>query len=242
MAQHTKMTVGRAINESLSIVSKYPIIVLIFLIPAIVSLIGGMAISGSATSAFGSFDEGAIQDGNFDTFFPSIGAVIAGSALLSIVTRIVAILVSGIAIVMAADAWEGRPVDLNSAFDFMKDKWLLLIIAAIIIAILEILGVLACCIGYVIVVVATVFVRQGIVLDNYNITDSFRNSFQLAKQVWPDILVIYIIYIIAAVILGIIPVIGGFLAELVNGFFIVAFTLYYISLTRNPPVEPQPEL
>jgi hypothetical protein len=239
------MTVGRALNESLSIVSKYPIIVLIFLVPAIVSLIGGMAISGSASFAFSGFDEGAIQDGNFDTFLPSIGAVLAGSALLSIITRIVAILISGIAIVMAADAWEGRPVDLNSAFDFMKDKWLLLIIAAIIIAILEIIGVIACCIGYVIVVIATVFVRQSIVLDNYNITDSFRNSFALAKQVWPDILVIYIIYIIyivVAVILGIIPFIGGFLAELVNGFFIVAFTLYYLSLTRYPPVESQPEV
>jgi uncharacterized membrane protein len=141
---------------------------------------------------------------------------------------------------MTADAWEGREVDLSSGLDAIKDKWLLLIVAAIVLAVLQFLGVLACCIGYVIVVILTVFVRQAIVLDGLGLTESFGYSFNLAKKVWPDILILYIIALIATVVLSFIPFIGSFIGELVTGFFTVAFTLYYIGITQAPPTGPGP--
>ncbi|MCC7569149.1 MAG: hypothetical protein KO463_06005 [Candidatus Methanofastidiosa archaeon] len=226
-----KMTVSSVINDALSMTSKYPLIILLFLVPGLLSLLGGAAIGGSM--AWGNIDTTSFEEGSFEigTFMPAIGA----AAALSILVSIVSILVSGIAISMAADAWEGRPVSLGAAFDFMKDKWLLLIVAAIILAVLQFIGILACCIGYVVVVVATVFVRQGIVLDDMPLTEAFGNSFDLAKKYWPDILVLFIINFIAMVILALIPFIGAFVTELVGGFFTVAFTIYYIGLTKAPP-------
>ena len=226
-----KMTVSSIINDALSIVSKYPIIILIFLVPGLISMLGTAAIGGAGF--FGEIDTATIEDGSFEisSFIPGIGA----AAALSIIVAIVGILVSGIAIAMTPDALEGRPADISSAFDFMKDKWVLLIIAAIVLAILQFVGVLACCIGYVVVVIATVFVKQGIVLDNMQLTESFSMSFDLAKSVWPDILVLFIINFIAMVVLALIPFIGPFLTELVGGFFTVAFTIFYIGLTKNAP-------
>lgn len=226
-----KMTVSSLINDALSIVSKYPIILLIFLVPGIISMLGTAAIGGAGF--FGDIDTATIEDGTFEigNFVPGIGA----AAALSIIVSIVGILVAGLAIVMTADAWEGRPVELSSAFDFMKEKWVLLIIAAIVLAILQFIGVLACCIGYVVVVIVTVFVKQGIVLDDMQLTESFSMSFDLAKSVWPDILVLFIINFIAMVVLAIVPYLGPFLTELVGGFFTVAFTIFYIGLTRNAP-------
>lgn len=233
---NSNITVSGIVNEALDVVSRNPMIVLIFLVPGLISLLGGLAISGSA-GVLGEVTEVGLEDGslNFDTYASFLGA----SALLSIVVSIVSILVSGIAIAMTADALGNRPVSIGAAFEFMKDKWILLIVVAIILAILQFIGVLACCIGYVIVVIATVFVKQGIVLDDMELTESFSRSFELARQVWPDVLVLFIIQIVASVVLGLIPFIGSFLGELVAGFFVVAFTIYYIGLTRAPP-EPQP--
>ncbi|MBN1785673.1 MAG: hypothetical protein JW825_01615 [Candidatus Methanofastidiosa archaeon] len=240
---NNKMTVSGIINDALSIVSKHPMILLIFLLPAIISLIGGMAIAGG-TGAFGALDNLQMEDGEFN-FSEDFGTgyfagLIGLAALFSIVVSIISIFVGAIAIAMTADAWEGRDVDLTSAFDYVKDKWLILIVAAILLAILQFIGVLACCIGYVIVVIVTVFVRQGIVLDNLGLTESFSYSYNLAKKVWPDILILYIIALIASVILGLIPFLGGFLGEIVTGFFTVAFTLYYLGLTHAPPSGPIP--
>jgi len=235
-----KVTVSSVINDALTIVSKHPMIILIFLIPALVSLIGGAAIAGGA-GAFGAFDNVNLEDGSFeidDTF--NIGAFIGAAALVSIVVSIVSILIGGIAIALTANAMEERPVDLSTGLDYIRDKWLLLIVAAIILAILQFIGILACCIGYVVVVIATVFVRQGIVLDDLGLTESFSYSFNLVKKVWPDILILYIIALIAGVVLAFIPLLGGFLGELVTGFFTVAFTIYYLGITQVPPVEPTP--
>ncbi len=226
-----KMTVSSIINDALSIVSKYPIILLIFLIPGLISLLGGVALGG--TGLFGDIDTATIEDGSFEigSFVPGIGA----AAAITIIVTIVSILVGGIAIAMTVDAWEGRQADLNSALDRMKDKWVLLIIAAIVLAILSFIGFLACCIGYVVVAIATVFVKQGIVLDDMQLSESFSMSFELAKSAWADILVLFIINFIAMVVLAIVPFIGGVLTELVSGFFTVAFTIFYIGLTRNAP-------
>lgn len=226
-----KMTVSSLVNDALSIVSKYPIILLIFLIPGLISLLGGVALGG--TGLFGDIDTATIEDGSFEVgnFVPGIGA----AAAITIIVTIVSILVGGIAIAMTVDAWEGRQADLNSALDRMRDKWVLLIIAAIVLAILSFIGFLACCIGYVVVAIATVFVKQGIVLDDMQLSESFSMSFELAKSAWADILVLFIINFIAMVVLAIVPFIGGVLTELVSGFFTVAFTIFYIGLTRNAP-------
>ena len=225
------MSVSTIINDALSIVSKYPIILLIFLVPGLISMIGGLAIGGSGL--YGDIDTTTFEDGSFEigSVVPGIGA----AAALSIVVTIVSILIGGIAIAMTADALEGRPADLNSALDRLKDKWVLLIITAIVLAILSFIGFLACCIGYVVVAIATVFVKQGIVLDDMQLTEAFSSSFDLAKSAWADILVLFIINFIAMVVLALVPVIGGIITELVGGFFTVAFTIFYIGLTRNAP-------
>ena len=215
-----------------------PMILLLFLVPAIVSLIGGAAIAGGA-GAFGAFDEFTMEDGSFeisDTF--NIGGLIGAAALVTIVVSVISILVSGIAIAMTADALDGMSVDLSRGFDRIKDKWLLLIVASIVLAILQFIGVLACCIGYVVVVIVTVFVIQGIVLDDLGLTESIGNSFNLAKKVWPDILILYIIALIATIVLALIPFIGSFIGQLVSGFFTIAFTIYYLGITRVLPAEP----
>jgi len=236
---NNKMTVSSIINDALSIVSKYPMIILIFLIPGIVSMLGGFAIAGGA-GAIGTVGEFTVEDGQFDfgSFLPGL---LGATALLTIVVSILSILVGAVAIVMTSDAWEQREVDLGRAFDTIKDKIVLLIVASIVLAVLQFIGLLACCVGLIVVVIVTVFVIQGIVLDDLPLTDSFRNSFDLAKKVWPDILILYIIAFLASVILGLIPFIGALIGELVTGFFTVGFTIYYIGLTRMPPVEPMPE-
>jgi len=236
---NNKLSVRSTINEALTIVRKYPIILMIFLVPAIISLIGNAAISENAGIYFNEVNSNG-ENINFGDLFPSMGKMMVLSGLVSITTEIVAILVSAIAIVMVADAVAGREVELNKAFDFMKDKWIVLIVAAIIIAVFQFIGILACCIGYVVVIIATVFVKQGIVLDDMQLTESFSKSFDLAKTVWPDVLMIFIVYLISIVVLGFIPYLGSFASPLVGGFFTVVFTLYYIDLTSVPPSEPQP--
>jgi len=232
-----KISVSNVINEALSVVSKHPMIILIFLIPALISVLGGAAITGGS-GIFGNLEDFQAEDGSFDigdTF--SLGTFIGVAALVSIIVSVISILVGGIAIAMTADALEGRETDLSRGLDAIKDKWLLLIVAAIVLAVLQFIGVLACCIGYVVVVIVTVFVYQGLILDDLGMTESFSHSFNLAKKVWPDILILYIIALIATVVLALIPYLGSFLGELVTGFFTVAFTIYYLGITRSAPTE-----
>ncbi|MHC1605172.1 MAG: hypothetical protein ACXQTP_04310 [Candidatus Methanofastidiosia archaeon] len=243
MMREKRMNVTKSLNESLNIVNKHPVILVIYLIPALISLASG------ATSLYGleldadnfenfNFEENGEEFPLFENMFPTDGTKIATSVALGLISSIVSILVGGIAIVMGADAWKGREVGLKKAFDFMKDRWLILIVAAIIIAILEVIGILACCIGFIIVVVLTVFVRQGIMLDGLSLTSAFNASFTLARKVWTDVLVLYIIYIVAGAILSFIPFLGVFVWKVLDGLFTVAFTLYYIDLTK-PQVEQQ---
>jgi exosortase/archaeosortase len=224
--------VSTIINDALSIVSKYPIILLIFLVPGLILMMGGLAISGSGLLE--NINTATIEDGTFEygSVIPGIGAAIV---LDNIIVPLISIFIGCIAITMTVDVLEGRPAELNTALDRLKDKWVLLLIAAIVLAFLYFIGLSACCIGYVFVAIPTAFVMQGIVLDDLQINESFNNSYNLAKTAWADILMIVIIYIIMWVVLSIVPLIGGIITELIRGFFTVAFTIFYIGLTRNAP-------
>jgi hypothetical protein len=94
MMNNDKVSVSNVINDALSVISKHPMIILIFFVPALIALIGGAAISGGA-GVFGAFDEVQMEDGSFeigDTF--SIGTFLGAAALVSIVVSVISIILA----------------------------------------------------------------------------------------------------------------------------------------------------
>jgi len=227
-----KKGIGDILSEALDTIGKNPMIIVLYLIPMVLSLIGVFVAWGriapireiSNISDFSKFD--------YSMFYKNALALIGFSSILGIIAWIVGIIAAAIAIYMTYNSVQGKQITLSEAWNAIKGKILILIIASIITAILIFLGFFALCIGALIVMILLVFVNQGIVIDNLDIGATFHNSYNIAKSNFFDILILLIIFFVLGAIVGWIPYIGVILSTLIEMYGVVTYTILY--LNRKP--------
>ncbi|MEA1993278.1 MAG: zinc-ribbon domain-containing protein [Euryarchaeota archaeon] len=218
---------GDILSEALDVLSKNSMMVVPYLIPMVLTLISISVTWGSI------FSVNKIGPGEFEfgteALYENALAFAGVASVLGILSWIASTAATAFAIVMTYSAVNGKKLTLSQAWEKIgAGKIIILLIAAIITGILTILGLLALCIGAVIVAILLVFVKQGILIDNLELGETFGNSYRIAKKNFWDIVILGIVYIILAVIAGIIPFLNAILSPVVSLYGTVAFTLLYL--------------
>jgi hypothetical protein len=218
--------IGKILSESLDVISQNPVIVLPYIVPVIIVLIGAVAAAGAVLPG--------IMGGRFEADPRAMLSGLMAAAGIFFVFGILAfifdIVATAFAINLTSNAVRERKVTLSEAWQQIGAKKIVLVLVAfIILGILMVLGVLTLCIGTVIVAVLFPFLGQGIVIDNLGLIDTFSNSFNIAKKNWADILILIIVFFVVAFILTRVPVIGGILIILIVMYATVAFTVLYLN-------------
>jgi hypothetical protein len=221
-----KKGIGDLLSQAMDVITGNPMIIVPYLIPLIIALIGAFVAWGSIVSIE---DVGLGFEPDVNFFRDTALAYLGFASVLGILSWISSIFALAFAINMTYNAVNGRKVTLSEAWsEIGAGKILILIIVAIITAILIFLGFFALCIGALIVMILLVFVNQGIIIDNLDIGATFGNSYNIAKKNFFDILILVIIFAVLGAIVGLIPVFGVVLAILVELYGTVTYTILYL--------------
>ncbi len=235
MANNRK-SIGMLLSEALNIIKQNPLIIVPYLIPVVLVLIGEFVVKTA-------FAPGVLRPGfelDPDFFLNSefkadwIRGIVDRSAphyfdVLGILSLIFGIVATAFAIIITYNAIQGKKVTLSEAWSQIGiRKIIVLLIVSIITVILTILGFFVFCIGALIVVVLLAFVNQGIVIDDLDIGAAFSNSYNIAKNNFFDILILVIVFFVLTVLVGWIPTISGILVILVGMYFTVTYTVFYL--------------
>lgn len=221
--------IGAILSEAMDIIGKNPIIIVLYLIPVILVLIGlltavGLFIPrGAISSGFRGFE--VSPEYFLDRALSFLGFV----SIFGILGWIFGIVVDAFAIRITYNATQGKKLSLSEVWNEIGvGKILVLMIAAIIVAILTILGFFVFCIGALIVMILLIFVKQGIVVDDLDLGATFSKSYHVAKDNFFDILILVLIFFVLGLILGIVPWIGSILNVFVGMYAMVAYTVLYL--------------
>ncbi len=225
-----KKSIGDILSEALNRITENPMMIVPYLIPVVLTLIGSFVAWGSLVSVK---EIGPGFNFNANFFKDTALAYMGFASILGVLSWIFGIVATAFAINMTYNAVNGRKVTLSEAWsEIGAGKILILLVVAIITAILTILGFFALCIGALIVAILLMFVNQGIVIDNLDIGATFSNSYHIAKDNFFDVLILAIVFFILSFLVGWIPVIGGVLSVLVGMYGTVSYTILY--LDRKP--------
>jgi hypothetical protein len=224
--ENNRKSIGNILSEALDIIAGNPMIIVPYLIPVILMLIGAVV----AVEAF--VPEGVMRPGfEFDPeFFLDTALAFAGFAtVFGVLAMIFSVVADAFAIDITFNATQEKKVSLSEAWGHIGfGKVLVLLIVFIIATILTILGALILCIGFLIAMILLIFVMQGVVIDDLDIGATFSNSYNIAKDNFFDILILVLIFFILEVIVSIVPAIGGILAIFVGIYATVAYTVLYL--------------
>lgn len=219
-----KKGIGKILSEALDVISGNPMIILPYIIPVIIVVIGifvaaGAFLTGAFLTGFEADPQWAI-----DNLLAILG-VAFGVFLFAWIFGVIA---DAFAISITYNAMQGKKVTFSEAWDQIGvEKIIILLVVLIISGILVILGLLALCIGALIVAVLLAFLGQGVIIDNLGF-GTFGNSYNIAKNNFFDILLLVIILFVPWILVGFVPLIGGILRILVEMYAVVAFTILYL--------------
>jgi hypothetical protein len=221
--------IGAILSEAMDIIGKNPIIIVLYLIPVILVLIGlltavGLFIPrGAISSGFRGFE--VSPEYFLDRALSFLGFV----SIFGVLGWIFGIVADAFAIRISYNATQGKKLSLSEVWNEIGvGKILTLLIAAIIVAILTILGFFVFCIGALIVMILLILVKQGIVVDNLDLGATFSKSYHVAKENFFDILILVLIFFVLGLILGIVPWVGPILNVFVGMYAMVAYTVLYL--------------
>ena len=222
-----KKGIGDILSEAMDVITGNPMIIVPYLIPILFVLIAAAVTWGTIVSVE---EIGSGYELDTDFFYESALAYLGVASVLGILSWIFGIVATAFAINMTYNAVNGRRMTLSEAWNEIGvGKIVVLIVVAIITAILTFLGFFALCIGALIVMILLIFVNQGVIIDNLDIGGTFGNSYNIAKKNFFDILILAIIFSVLAVIVGLIPFVGGILGVLVGMYGTVAYTILYLN-------------
>ncbi|MBU7013836.1 MAG: hypothetical protein HXS52_07300 [Theionarchaea archaeon] len=224
-----KKGIGEILSEALDIIGKNPIIIVLYLIPVILSLIGILTTVGVF------FQQGMMQPGfrGFEVdpeYF--LGTALSFLGLISvfgILSWIFGVVIDAFAIRIAYNATQGKKLSLSEVWNEIgAGKILILLIASIIVTLLTILGFFVFCIGALIVMILLIFVKQGIVVDDLDLGTAFSRSYSIAKENFFEVLILVLVFLVLGLVVGLVPWIGGLLSVFVGMYAIVAYTVLYL--------------
>ena len=219
-----KKGIGKVLSEALDVITGNPIIILPYMIPVIIVVIGIFAAAGAVLT--GAFRTGFEADPQW--VINNLLAVLGVAFGFFILVWIFGVVADAFAISITYNAVQGKKVTFSEAWDQIGvEKIIILLVVLIIAAILVFLGLFALCVGALIVAVLLAFLGQGVIIDNLGF-GTFGNSYNIAKGNFFDILLLVIILFVPWILVGFIPLVGGILRVLVEMYAVVAFTILYL--------------
>ena len=149
---------------------------------------------------------------------------------------------------MVYDAVKSK-VSLSEAVSLSVRKFAFVLIAGMLWALIVGIGSIALIIPGVFLFTKFIFYSYAILLDNEKIINSFKKSWQITEGNWWKAFGLYLIFIIPMMTLSAIAMevaametiqaalVIDFIAMVLGGWMISAFTIAYIQLTNNPEQE-----
>jgi hypothetical protein len=221
--------IGQILSEALDVISENPLVIVPYIIPIVLALIAAFVAFGVFVSQAGPFP--------FTDFEPdpefimnNVLGFLGLASIFGILELIFTVLAAAFAIVITFNAKQGKIVSLGEAWsEIGVGKLIILLITWLIATILTALGLIALCIGALIVYILLIFVYQGILIDKLDIGATFSNSYNIAKDNFFDILILVLIFGALILLISAIPYIGGVLAVFVRMYAVVAYTILYLN-------------
>ena len=224
-----KKGIGAILSEAMDIIGKNPNIVILYLIPVILVLIGTLTTAGVFVrqnvmrSAFGGFEVDP------EYFLDRALLFLGFASVFGILGWVFGIVADAFAIRITYNATQDKRLSLSEVWNEIgTGKILILLVASIVVAILTILGFFVFCIGALIVMILLIFVKQGIVVDDLGLGATLSKSYNIAKDNFFDVLILVLIFALLTLFLGWLPWIGSILSIFVGMYAVVAYTLLYL--------------
>ncbi len=175
-----------------------------------------------------------------------VGAMMAGVFLISIIGMILGLFAHGMTIGMAKEAIDTGSTSLASGINIAVSRFVPLLIAAIVVGIIVTIGLLLLIIPGLIAAFLLMFTFVAIVVDNMGAVEAMKKSFEVIKSQLSDAIILFIalivvgvIFIIANMILNVIPFLGQLLGMILMGIFTgyisVVIVMAYKELTVSAP-------
>ena len=202
----------------------YPVFLVPPLIPAIVSILVSVIILASALSAL---------HGGKGVFAALVLFVIGIT-----ITLVVQLVVSAMLIHMAQRAEEGAPPTLGESYRISMERLGDIVVASCIVSIAVGIGLLFFIIPGIVLAFFFIFTFQEIIVGGKGAFEAITGSYELVKETFSNTLGFFILLLIIALIvggiLGLIPMVGNFVATLIiTPYCAIVTTLYYLQVTRG---------
>lgn len=167
--------------------------------------------------------------------------------LYTILSTLVSLFLACVICKMVYDAVKSR-VSLSEAVSVSARKFILVLIASIVFALIAGVGLFALIIPGIFLGVKFIFITYAILLDDEGVANSFKKSWQITGGNWWKIFGLYLILgapmmILFSIASGIAvasvqtALVIDFIAMLIGGWLIAAFTIAYIQLTSEQQKE-----
>ncbi len=223
------MKLSEILSKSLDIVTAQPDILLPYFAPFAIALVAlWMRISNMMDWGIGrlsSLSRGPLL--YYTRLVESIQTAKAVSWVVWFVILAILAVCIGMTIVMTNAQLSGKRMKVGEAFDAIRHKIVLLIVAFLICWFLKFVGMFFFWVGILVPAVLLIFVGQAILLENKDLFDSFSRSYDLAKANWIEILILVFAFLVVLAILRYISILGVFVACFLAGFSAVIFTVMW---------------
>ena len=164
-----------------------------------------------------------------DFFLDSVLASLGFFSIFGILSWIFSVVAAAFAIELTYNVIQGQRITLSEAWSNIGMKRLLmLIVASLIVAILAALGIYIYWVVAFVVLIPPIFVEQCILIDDLDLGAAFKNSYNVAKDNLLDVFLLVLIFFVLVTIMDWIPPIGGILKFLLEMYFTVALTIFYV--------------
>jgi hypothetical protein len=161
-----------------------------------------------------------------------VSAVLSGVAsgavgvVLTLLGAIVSYILGFASMDMARDAYLNKELNLSESVSYVIGRIGLFIVASVVGAILAIVSL-----GILIPVVVLMFVI--IVVDETGIGNGISRAFGVLSRRLLDVLIIFVVSIVASVLLGLVPIVGTFLVAIINVLIALALIHVYYDYKRS---------
>jgi len=210
-------------KKGFSYLVTYPVFLVPPLIPAVVSFLVSVIILASAVSALHS---GRGFLGAFILFI--IGITI---------TLIAQLVISAMLIHMAQRAEEGATPTLGESYRLSMERLGDIVVASCLVSIAVGIGLLFLIIPGLVLAFFFIFTFQEIIVKGKGAFEAITGSYELVKETFSNTLGFFIFLLILALIiagiLGLIPVVGNFVATLIiTPYCAIVTTIYYLQVAK----------
>lgn len=231
------------------------IIIAMLVIGVVTTIFVGLALTPmllaiSQARAAGTLDMGALF-GLMQSF--------ASSLVIAMVGILIALALQVGFVRMVVESLKGR-TKVRTMFEGAKKDWLKAIIAYVLayllmiatILVFVLLAAVAGLVGWVLLAIGIlavlvmamsfVFINQAIVVNNASPTGALKKSYGFFKKNFLQVILLYLVYIVAAIVVSLVPVIGSIIMLfLVAPVFLLAMTALYMGGRVTEEEEEKPK-